>query len=86
MSESLFTPRQLPSASPAVASWRVEPFLHVEPERLFNPMTDRSLRAPDPGYAMVRAAALGESGLDEVPAGLRASGAIGPKQSSGVSR
>jgi pyruvate-formate lyase-activating enzyme len=43
-----------------VARWRVEPFLHIEPERLYNPLADRSLRASDPGYAELRAAALGD--------------------------
>jgi hypothetical protein len=47
--------------------WRSEPFLHVEPERLYNPLTDASLRPEDPGYAQVRAAALGDGVVGELP-------------------
>ena len=37
-----------------------EPFLHVEPHRLYNPLTDRSLAAGQPGYEGLRRLAEGE--------------------------
>lgn len=37
-----------------VGRWIVEPFLHVEPEHLYNPLTDRILAAGDPGYVELR--------------------------------
>jgi hypothetical protein len=46
---------------PATGAWRAEPFLHVEPARLYNPLTDRALVPESPGYAQVRALALGET-------------------------
>jgi MoaA/NifB/PqqE/SkfB family radical SAM enzyme len=36
------------------ATWILEPFLHVDPDRIYNPLTDRSLVAGAPGYAELR--------------------------------
>lgn len=53
--------------TPLRGAWRSEPFLHVEPQRLYNPLTDASLRPEDPGYAQLRAAALGSGAVDDLP-------------------
>lgn len=55
----------------AVAEWIAEPFLHVEEARLYNPLTDRDLRPGDPGYAELRAAALGEAPAAAIPPAVR---------------
>jgi pyruvate-formate lyase-activating enzyme len=34
--------------------WIAEPFLHIETDRLYNPLTDRNLAADDPGYGEIR--------------------------------
>jgi pyruvate-formate lyase-activating enzyme len=54
------------AAARIAGRWRPEPFLHVEPERLYNPLTDTSLRPEDAGYAQLRAAALGDGSLEEL--------------------
>lgn len=46
---------------PPFARWIAEPFLHLETEGIYNPLTNRSLHAHDAGYAELRAAALGGS-------------------------
>jgi hypothetical protein len=53
------------------ATWRVEPFLHVEPERIYNTLTDRALVPGSPGYAEVRALAVGEGDADSLDPALR---------------
>ena len=53
------------------AAWRAEPFLHVESERLYNPLTDRALLRGEDGYAEVRALALGESAPAPLAPALR---------------
>ena len=58
-----------PNRTPSV--WRAEPFLHVEPSRLYNPLTDRALVPDSPGYAELRALALGEGDPARLDAGLR---------------
>ena len=60
-----------PNPQSASSLWRAEPFLHVEPSRLYNPLTDRSLAPESPGYAAVRALALGESTPDRLEPALR---------------
>lgn len=45
-------------------TWRPEPFLHVESERLYNPLTSRYLESHEAGYRELRAAALGQATLD----------------------
>ena len=51
--------------------WRVEPFLHVEDARIYNPLTDLSLAPPDPGYNELRALALGLTNTASLPTALR---------------
>jgi len=60
-----------PKPQHASSVWRAEPFLHVEPGRVYNPLTDRSLLPDSPGYAAVRALALGETALDRLDSALR---------------
>jgi hypothetical protein len=54
-------------AAGALDGSTVEPFLHVEPERVYNPMTDRAMTAEDPDYGTLRSLALGETSLVELP-------------------
>lgn len=54
-----------------VDGWAVEPFLHVEPDRVYNPLNDRGLRSDDPGYAELRSLALGEISLAAVSPATR---------------
>ncbi len=42
-----------------------EPFLHVEPGRLYNPLTDRSLQPEDRHYDLLRSLVLGHEGAPE---------------------
>jgi hypothetical protein len=55
----------------AISSWRPDPFLHIEPQRLFNPLTDKSLVPGDAGYGDVREAALGGGNLSTLEPALR---------------
>jgi pyruvate-formate lyase-activating enzyme len=50
----------LPVLTPAARTWsaaalQVNPFLHVESDRIYNPLTDRAIAAGEPGYAELRA-------------------------------
>jgi hypothetical protein len=74
LSEPLMTP--ITSARGAVRPWAqadvcVDPFLHVAPERVYNPLTDRALVPGDARYETVRALALGELEPAAVPEALR---------------
>lgn len=60
-----------PTASARSGRWLVEPFLHVDPERLYNPLTDRSLTSADPGYAELRAVLDGGRPAGDLAAELR---------------
>jgi hypothetical protein len=42
-------------------STKVNPFLHVDAERIYNPLTDRELLPADPRFAMLEAALRGEA-------------------------
>lgn len=50
----------------------VEPFLHVDPERVYNPMTDRAVTPADADYAAVRSLALAETSVVDLPRDQRA--------------
>lgn len=47
-------PSEPAPAEPRAAAWRLNPFLHVDPERVYNPLTDRSLVPGDGGWPEVR--------------------------------
>jgi hypothetical protein len=64
------SPGPAPGARVA-AGRKVEPFLHVEPQRLYNPLTDASLRPEDLGYATLRAAALDGGTVGELLPAVR---------------
>ena len=42
------------TASVAAAAWTVNPFLHYEESRVYNPLTDRALPLDNPGYVRFR--------------------------------
>lgn len=46
---------------------QVNPFLHVGPDRVYNPLTDRTLLAGEPGYEELRGLLGGALGLDRLP-------------------
>jgi MoaA/NifB/PqqE/SkfB family radical SAM enzyme len=52
------------------AALRLNPFLHVGPGRIYDPLTDRSLLEGEPGYAGLRALA-GGAGLETLEEGDR---------------
>ena len=54
----------------AASGRAVEPFLHVGPDILYNPLTDRRISAVEPGFAELRRAALGIDALEQLPAPL----------------
>jgi hypothetical protein len=51
--------------------WIVEPYLHVEPDRISNPLTGRALPAGEPASRQIRALREGAIGVDELPEGSR---------------
>jgi radical SAM family protein/iron-sulfur cluster protein len=54
---------------PAVAAARrLNPFLHVGPDRLYDPLTDRTLLASEPGYGVVRDLIAGSLLVDDLDA------------------
>jgi radical SAM family protein/iron-sulfur cluster protein len=59
-------------AAPAVDALRINPFLHVGEDRVYNPLTDRTLLGGDPSYEELRAALAGVLAPEEMPAGDRA--------------
>jgi MoaA/NifB/PqqE/SkfB family radical SAM enzyme len=66
-------------ADPAAASPRLvlNPFLHVAPGRLYDPLTDRTLAAGEPGYAEVQALVEGATPSELAPAAREALAAGG---------
>ncbi len=56
----------------ATAGWIPEPYLHVGGDRVYNPLTDRTLHEGEAGYGELRALLAGERGAgDTPPAALR---------------
>ena len=56
----------LDAANTAPQAWRatelqVNPFLHVGPDRIYNPLTDRKIAEGEPGYAELRSLMAGGS-------------------------
>ena len=51
---------------------RPSPFLHFGPDRVYNPLTDRTLLESEPGYETLRALSAGALDIGEVPAADRA--------------
>jgi radical SAM superfamily enzyme YgiQ (UPF0313 family) len=47
---------------------RPSPFLHVGPDRVYNPLTDRTLLESEPGYESLRALLAGTLDIGQVPA------------------
>ncbi len=48
------------------ASTKVNPFLHVDADRIYNPLTDLELRPEDPRFALLEAAIRGEAADDSL--------------------
>ncbi len=46
----------VPSRMPVISALRVNPYLHIDAERIYNPLTDRAITSSDPEWAPVRAA------------------------------
>ncbi len=55
---------------PDSANLRVEPFLHLGPKGIYNPLTDASLEAGEPGYPELRALVAKTTTVGELPADL----------------
>jgi hypothetical protein len=61
-------------SSPAPSSaqaWRVSPFIHVGPDRVYHPLTDRTYFEHEPGYAELRALMAGSIGTEALAPPLR---------------
>ena len=54
-------------ASTKAAALRPNPFLHLGPDRIYDPLTDRTLLESDPAYAGLLAMILGGAGADTLP-------------------
>jgi MoaA/NifB/PqqE/SkfB family radical SAM enzyme len=61
-----------PVATAQLARWVVEPFLHADPGRIYNPLTDRALGADGAGYAELQRLLAGDLAPESLPAELRA--------------
>lgn len=42
------------TATSTATVWRIDPYLHIGPDRLYNPHTDLTLQQGEPGYARLR--------------------------------
>ena len=51
-----------------VSAVRAEPFLHIEPNRIYNPLTDRELTSDDPQYVLVGDLVRGAISIEELDA------------------
>src|SRR5205814_608105 len=58
-----------PRRAPAVL--RPNPFLHIGSDRVYDPLTDRTLAEGEPGYAALRAVLAGAVAVDEMPGAER---------------
>src|SRR5436305_12866383 len=58
-----------PAARPAL---QVNPFLHVGEDRIYNPLTDRTLLRGEPGYETLQGELGGALALDRLPPADRA--------------
>ena len=59
----------LPQRAPAVL--RPNPFLHIGSDRVYDPLTDRTLAEGGPGYAALRAVLAGATAADQMPGAER---------------
>jgi pyruvate-formate lyase-activating enzyme len=59
-----------PAARPA-AELQLNPFLHIGEDRVYNPLTDRTLLRGEPGYETLRSLLAGVAIPDRLPAGER---------------
>ncbi|HEY2293417.1 MAG TPA: radical SAM/SPASM domain-containing protein [Thermoanaerobaculia bacterium] len=55
----------------AVPGLQVNPFLHIGDDRVYNPLTDRTLLRGEPGYETLRGVLSGALALDRLPAADR---------------
>jgi len=44
----------MPTSEPTVSSWKLNPFLHVDGDRIYNPLTDRTITLSDASSAPLR--------------------------------
>jgi MoaA/NifB/PqqE/SkfB family radical SAM enzyme len=51
---------------------QLNPFLHVGDDRVYNPLSDRTLLEGEPGFAGLRGVLTGDLAIDRLPAGERA--------------
>src|SRR5215207_5890063 len=60
---------------------QVNPFLHVGPDRVYNPLTDRTIAEGEPGYAELRSLLAGTGSLSSERAHLADAGWLVPADS-----
>jgi hypothetical protein len=54
-----------PPLAPPARAWVPNPFLHIGPDRLYNPLTDLTLLDTEPGFALVRGVQEGRVGAPQ---------------------
>src|SRR4051794_16681406 len=60
---------KLPETRSTAAGLQSNPFLHLGEDRIYDPLTDRTLTPGEPEYALLRSLLSGSATLDEVTAG-----------------
>src|SRR6266581_3577412 len=61
--------RIVPGMPPVSTDLRLNPFLHVDADRIYNPLTDLALTPADPDFAALREFMSGASGSDTLESG-----------------
>ncbi|HUP22777.1 MAG TPA: radical SAM protein [Thermoanaerobaculia bacterium] len=68
MTSTLLSPRQWPAQAPSRLA--VSPFVHVGPERLYNPLADAFLAGDEAGHAELRGLLTGSLAIEGIDPGL----------------
>ncbi len=67
----VLAPREARAAARGTAGLCLNPFLHLGPERIYDPLTDRMLTSGEAGFAALARLVAGGAELAELPAGER---------------
>lgn len=57
-----------PLTEPTLDAWKVSPFIHVGPDRVYHPLTDKTFLEHEPGYPELRALMAGAATAASLPA------------------
>ena len=67
----VLAPREARAAARGTAGLRLNPFLHLGPERIYDPLTDRMLASGEAGFTALARLVAGSAEIAELPAGER---------------